>query len=313
MATTKRNSKGEGSVFKTSTGRWRAKYPACPENNFKEKNFSATTRAEVTKKLNEYKKNLHIGLCAGEDIFFDEYIKNWLYNIKFNELKPSSFDRVESTVNTHLLPYLKNYKLQEITLELIQRDVIDRMQHMHNEKTGETYSLSYSSIKKAHDVLNDCFTYALLRKHITTNPVLLTALPRKDSLEEKEITIFSDEEIERFTEACLSKYSNGEYRYSYGLVYLIMLYTGLRSGETLNVNIKEDIDAEQRALYVRGTVVRHRNRSKQRYASEDTENLPYITVNQKTAKTKTSTNREVPLGKTAMLYINMLKEKYVNL
>lgn len=52
---------------------------------------------------------------------FGEYILDWLYNVKANELKPSSFDRKEQTVKYQVIPHIGDIDLYELTADNIQR------------------------------------------------------------------------------------------------------------------------------------------------------------------------------------------------
>ena len=77
----------------------------------------------------------------------EEYINNWLYTYRRNELKPSSFDRLESTIKTYIIPELGYLQLSNITSDDIQK----LLNKMLSDK------LSHSSIKKVYDVANACF------------------------------------------------------------------------------------------------------------------------------------------------------------
>ena len=74
-----------------------------------------------------------------------DYIKNWLYAIKANELKPSSFDRIEQTVNYQILPYIGNISLIKLKSDDIQ-NMINALKNKY----------SYSTIKKAYEGINSC-------------------------------------------------------------------------------------------------------------------------------------------------------------
>lgn len=63
----------------------------------------------------EYKSLMQSGADESELPDFDTYISNWLNNVKINELKPLSFDRLESTINNHIIPSIGHYQTGKIT------------------------------------------------------------------------------------------------------------------------------------------------------------------------------------------------------
>lgn len=76
----------------------------------------------------------------------------------------------------------------------------------------------------------------------------------KENLPECEtLTIFTDEEIEKFKEEAFSTYSNGKRKYQQAAAYILLLNTGLRIGELLGL-LNNDIDLENKILRVQRAV-----------------------------------------------------------
>ncbi len=65
------------------------------------------------------------------------YIKKWLYDVKSNELKPSSFDRTEQIVSYQIIPYLGDISINKISSDDIQQ-MINQLKNKY----------SYSTIKR---------------------------------------------------------------------------------------------------------------------------------------------------------------------
>lgn len=299
-----RAQKGEGSIYQEASGKWVAVIPASFETGGKMKKFSGKTRAIVAKKMKEYKESIRIGFFPQTEQYVDEFIKYWLYNVKLMQLKPTSFDRLESTVKTHIIPNIGNYKLTEITPDIIQQLVIDKMQTI-KQKDGTVKSLSYSSIKKAHDILNSAFCYAVKRDYIYKNPMNLVSMPHQNKFDKKEIVYFNEKQIEKFYTVCKDCFGNGVLRHSYGYVFILMMYSGMRAGEALTLKW-QDIDSK--SIYIRGNVVIVRDRSEQKEHNDDNGvKLKYTKIEQKSAKTNHSTNREIPLNKKAIDALENIK------
>lgn len=116
-----RREKGTGTIYQRDNGTWVGRVSEGRGENGKQKYkcFSGKTEAEVKRKIREYNK---AGPQAdASQILFKNYLTNWLMNIKKGTIKDSSFDRLESTANTHVIPALGCYKLSEITPEDVSK------------------------------------------------------------------------------------------------------------------------------------------------------------------------------------------------
>ncbi|MDD4699134.1 MAG: tyrosine-type recombinase/integrase [Oscillospiraceae bacterium] len=291
-----RKGNGEGSLYqRSSDGRWVAAIQDGVKTNGKPNMvyFTGKDEKKVDKKLKEYKKKTLLresGMYVGASkIYVGEYINNWLNNIKSVELKPTSFDRLESTVRTNVMPLIGHISLQELTDEEIQKLMINKLY-----KDG----LSHSSIKKAYDAINACCKYAVIRRDIVNNPCQLVKIPSQHKFEKTEARAFTDEEIELFKKIACSKYGNGRPVYPLGYGYIFMLNTGIRLGEALALKWK-DIDFEKGNFLVSKNAVMAVDRS--------TDSSKRIFMEKSSPKTA-SGFRRIPLNKAALLSLNALKE-----
>jgi integrase len=247
-----RRSPGEGNISKRSDSYWTARIQVGKKESGKPKikAFYGTTRKEVAEKLVDYREMTRIG-CDGNDLpDFDKYIKNWLYNVKLNELKASSFDRLENTINSHIIPEIGHLKTNMLNDFTIQVELI-------NKKSKE---LSYSSLKKIYDALNACFKYAVARRDLRFNPMNTVTMPSKSNFISKETVIFTEEEVKQLTGAANTRFGNGELRYKNGWAFVLMIYTGLRMGEMLALKW-QDYDEGTRTLTIKKNVALVKNRT----------------------------------------------------
>lgn len=98
-----------------------------------------------------------------------------------------------------------------------------------------TTTLSYSTLKKVYDLLNNCYRHAVATRNIGYNPVDGVQLPKQEnmSIQTKEIAILPDVDVELLEAAQSMCYKTGRLRYWYAPAYALILNTGLRSGEAL--------------------------------------------------------------------------------
>ena len=123
----------------------------------------------------------------------------------------------------------------------------------------------------------------------------------KDCLPEQEqVTVFTPTEIAKFKREAFSTFSNGKRKYQQAAAYILMLNTGLRTGELLGL-LNSDIDLERRVLHLERGV-------KEVWRRDGLQAEPGRDV--KVGKLKSATSkRSVPLNDTAIAMIQDLRKE----
>lgn len=291
-----KRSPGEGNISKRPDGYWTARIQVGTNENGKPKvkAFYGKTRKEVVEKLADYREMTRSGFGDDDLPDFDRYIKNWLNNVKANELKALSLDRLESTIINHIIPVLGHLKTNLITDLIIQMELI-------NKKSKE---LSYSSLKKIYDALNSCFKYAVARRDLRFNPVNTVTMPSRSKFEIKEVEIFTEEEVKLLIEAANAKFESDLLKYKNGWGFILMVYTGMRMGEALALKW-EDYNEEAKTLTIKRNLALVKNRTGK--------GTNYKLVEQDSLKTQNS-ERVIPLSQMAITALGILKKtskKYI--
>lgn len=67
--------------------------------------------------------------------------------------------------------------------------------------------------------------------------------------EQEAVTVFTSTEIAKFKREAFATFSNGKRKYQQAAAYILMLNTGLRTGELLGL-LNSDIDLEHRVLHL---------------------------------------------------------------
>lgn len=279
----KRRDKGEGSISQRKDGLWTGRIDIGTQDNGKRKIKAVygKTEQEVKRKLRELKKELiKHDYREVKKQSVREYMTDWLYDCKQNEVKPSTFDRIEQTCKNQIFPCIGDLQMNSITA--------NDFQNMINE-LSEKYS--YSTVKKAYDYTKSCFTLAYDKKEILYNPFVRITLPANKKKDISDIHYYNDDEIELIKKYAIEKYSNGKFVYKYGYAIVLLLYTGLRVGELLA--LKWDcVDFDKKTLTVKGTVKQVKNRNADI-------SKKYTMIEQNTTKTK-SGMRIIPLSSMAV-------------
>lgn len=290
----KRNAKnpnGTNSVYKTKDGRWVAQIVIGKNENgkLKYKRFTSDKQYVVVEKMREFEQGFTQIKNANKS-YLSDFLTGYIFNVKKNVLKPSSFDREVRTGNL-INKYIGNYTFEQLSTPFIQTELINKLK-------DDNYS--YSTIHKAYVLLNECLQYAVDTDKLDKNPCRLVKQPPKKMFEKKEIRWLSEDEIKLFKEQAVCKYKTGNDRYIYGLPISLIIYTGLRCGELAALKWS-DIDFENKKIYIRKNIVTI-------YDYENTERKTRKVNLQ--VSTKTSEGRTIPLIKSAEDILNSIKSKY---
>ena len=290
----KKNTKspnGSHSVYKTKDGKWVGQIVIGKNENgtLKYKRFKSDKQYVVLEKIREFEQ----GFVRTKDAtksYLEDFLDGYLFNVKKNVLKPSSFDRDVRTGNL-IKKYIGNYTLEQLTTPFFQSELINKLK-------DDDYS--YSTIHKVYVLLNECLQYAVDTDKLNKNPCKLVKQPPRKIFETKEIRWLTEEEIQQFKEQASSTYKNGKPKYIYGLAISLVIYTGLRCGE-LSALKWSNIDFENKTINVAKNIITAFdydgvNRIKARTQIQDS--------------TKTSKGRKIPLIKSAENILNSIKSQY---
>ena len=284
-----------GNVFKRTDGRWGGTiWYADSQGERKRKSFSGTTKQEVSRKIKDYIAAFEDANSASHESKkrLRESMQNWL-----------ELFRLECTAKHQIYPVLGDKVVGDIT----SGDIRDLL----NQEMNDGYA--YTTVKKVHVLLNEYFRYLTQQELIVKNPMVSTPMIKKSNFlaaQDKEnlpeydtVTVFTPEEIKQFKTEAFRCYSNGKRVYQQAAAYILMLNTGLRTGELLGL-LNSDIDLEHRVM--------HLNRGVKEVAKRDG-----VTAEHgrevKTGKLKSaSSKRDVPLNDTAVAMIQDIRtERYL--
>ena len=128
------------------------------------------------------------------------------------------------------------------------------------------------------------------------------AAQQKDDLPESEtITVFTPKEIEKFKAEAFRCWKNGKRIYQQSAAYILMLNTGLRTGEILGL-LNSDIDLENRVIHLQRGVKEISKRD-----GVDAQSGREVKI----GKLKSATSKkDIPLNNTAIEMINELRSEF---
>lgn len=206
-------------------------------------------------------------------------IKEWMWQYKSNSVKPTTYDRLETSYKTFL-----NYRLANMDILSIRTE---DLQEFINEMVADGYALT--TIKKQYHLVTSYLKFANTEGIIPRPIYNNVKLPNPSMVKKKKVEVLA---YSRPEQVMLKRVLRSLERPGYAAA-LLMMETGLRVGECLALTW-DDILWERRALRVNKTLIRITNRRRMEV--------------QDGAKSYTS-NRTIPLSTEAYALLENLYEK----
>ena len=291
--------KTTGNIFKRANGYGGTIRYVDEDGVDKRKSFSGKTKADVKRKFKDYIINFNQAVTGGNEKYMKlkDSMQTWLECFKAPSVERTTYDRLDSMARVHIYPALGDRVLHTIKAVDIKKFL--------NDKKDEGYS--YSTVKKMHSLFHDYFRYIMEQEILDKDPMRSVSMIKKKNFYEEEIpncdtiTVFTDEEIQKFKEECVRTWGTGKRMYQQSAAYILMLNTGLRTGELLGL-LNSDIDLENRVLHINQAV-----KEVQKRDGVEFESGREIEV----GKPKTATSkRTVPLNNTAIEAIKELRAEF---
>ncbi len=243
-------------------GKWFAKFYC---KDWTGKNKQIKRRGFETKRdALEFERNYKLRQENNLDMEFEEFWKLYTEDVK-KRVKLNTWLTKEHIVETKILPYFKNLRMNEISAAHVRKWQNTMISFRY--ENGEGYSETYR--KTMHNILSAIFNHACRFYNLKTNPARLAGNMGRE--ESKEMLFWTVEEYKKFSDAIVDKPIS---YYAFEMLY----WTGMRLGELLALTM-EDFDFENGTVRI--------NKSYQRLKGQD-----YIT----TPKTPKS-NRTIKLPK----------------
>lgn len=156
----------KNSIRQRPNGTWEGRYY---DNDGKQHSLYGSTKAIVKDKLAAKRTEIVQGTAITEtDLTVAQWGKEWLETFKTNRVKHSTMENYECHFRLHIMPYIGNIKLKELTTLHVQRV------YLRLEKEG----LSPKSIRDVHGMLHGMLDKALTMDMIRKNVSESCELPK---------------------------------------------------------------------------------------------------------------------------------------
>lgn len=199
----------------SKTGTWFIKFYCkdwTGENKQIKKRGFATKREAL-----DYERNYKIRQESNLDMTFGEFWKLYTEDVK-NYVKLNTWLTKEHIMETKILPYFKNLKMNEITPGDVRKWQNEMVAFRY--ENGKSYSQTYK--KTMHNILSAIFNHACRFYNLKSNPARQAGNMGRE--EKKEMLFWTTEEYKKFSEAVIDKPVSF---YSFEMLY----WTGMRLGD----------------------------------------------------------------------------------
>ncbi|MCC3866316.1 site-specific integrase [Terrisporobacter petrolearius] len=243
MANKRQRANGEGSIMKRMVNGkqdgWRASLTIGRNDNgsLKRKDFYGKTKKEVQTKMDDYKKQMSLGLLMNDKITIDQWYFTWLFDFKSKDLAPSTFECYEGVYRL----YIKDSDIGDIKLIDLRTAHLQR----YYTKLLDIDKLDASNVKRINKTLKTCLKEAIKQGYLQKNWCDDVNLPKVKK--EDNIKALSKDDQLRLLEALKG--------IDLELLITFALGTGLRLGEVLGLKWS-DIDFKEHTLSVQRSVRR---------------------------------------------------------
>ena len=293
-----------GSAFKRTDDRWCGVVWYMDESGQrKRKSFSGTSKSEVNKKMTAYISDFEKQLEDSNESnkLLKDSMQKWLQVFKFPSVERTSYDRCECTAKHQIYPLIGDKVISSIT----SSDLKEVLNYWMNR------GYAFTTVKKVHILLCEFFKYLAQQEYIAKNPMSCVPMIRKNNFisaqkkenlpESETVTVFTPKEIEQFKQEAFRCWGNGKRIYQQAAAYILMLNTGLRTGEILGL-LNSDIDLDNRVIHLQRGVKEIQKRD-----GTEAESGREVKVGKlKSASSK----RDVPLNNVAVEMIADLRKEF---
>lgn len=287
--------KGDGTLRYAHGGKILYRKSISMNDGYKRLAVTGATLKDCFNAMQRKEAEVRAGLKATTSETLTVAMQNWLEVYKQPEVKPSSYDRLRITFTSQI-------QQMDIAGRVWKKIETDDLQQAVNALVEKNYS--WSTIKKAYDMLNAFYKFQTQRGCLLRNPMEQCKMPARENVlkPEKEIVYMSEQQVREFSKEALSyAYGSSKLKYRYGPAFVFLIYTGLRVGELCALQWK-DFDLEKKTVSITKNLMEIYNRD---YGAGREKAAQYTT---KISTTKTRSTRIVPLNQKALIAYELMQQ-----
>ncbi len=232
--------------YHASTDYWKANLSYYINGKRQIKCIGGKTKAILLERIELFKEELYLCDNTNSDLKFENFSINWMLRKEKYRLKPGTYHTKFKTLTRYVIPAIGHIPINKLKYKDIQ--------NMVNNLTER--GLSYSTVKKAYEVITCCHRYYRVISGQSFNPTEGVELPQNIKPDLAKHNYFTFEERQSLENELTRTYRNGVPVYRNAPIIILLMYTGLRIGEALaltwdDIDFKENlIDINKSTVYI---------------------------------------------------------------
>ena len=229
---------GEGSLYQRTNGRWVGAVTLGYDTNGRpvRKTVTAKTKTEARQKLKDLQGKLDDGFTPPtREETLAQLFERWDRDVLSTQVQSDARDNYMTVARCHIIPTLGKKKVSALTVADVQHLTASKLR---GGPDGVPRPLSVSTVRRIRSVLAQALDVCLVEGSLLRNVAKLTKAPKAGQAEGRTLT---PAEAKRLLKAL------GDHRL--GLLFIVMLATGLRRGEALGLQW-EDVDFRKHTIGV---------------------------------------------------------------
>jgi len=239
MAKPRQKANGEGTIFRDQKkGIWRGQITiGLDENgNPKRKSASGKSKIEVSDKLRQIKANMGLmDIEKANSYTVKEWIDHYMKTVAKPSLSETSYDLYVRLFKLHITPYFGEYRLIELTPNLIQEVFA---------KNFQDNRLNRTTMNQVKNKLSITLKHAVKQGILPNNPCKGVILHKLR--EAKKIEALTVDSQKKLVDYC--------YQDQYHYLFIFLLGTGLRIGEALGLTW-DCVDLKNKSIKIQKIMV----------------------------------------------------------
>jgi integrase len=229
---------GEGSLYQRANGRWVGAvtlgYDAFGKPD--RRTVSSMNKADARQKLKVLLDKVDDGYKPPlREETLTQLFERWDRDVLSTQVQSDARDNYMTIANCHIIPTLGKKKVSALTVADVQHLTASKLR---GGADNEPPPLSVSTVRRIRSVLAQALDVCLVEGSLTRNVAGLTKAPKAVQTEGRTLT---PAEAKRLLKALEG--------HRLGLLFVVMLATGLRRGEALGLQW-EDVDFRKRTIGV---------------------------------------------------------------
>ncbi|MFH1331544.1 MAG: site-specific integrase [Actinomycetota bacterium] len=179
----------------------------------------------------------------GDDLTLTDWVHDYWLPLMRSQVKPSTFDSYRRNLDLHVLPYLGQLPLHQITPLRLNRLYAELLKSGRRNGPG---GLSAKTVRYLHTTIHGMLADAVEAEVIAANPASRAKAPRPSRVAPIDLHFWTPEELRRFLH-----FTRG---HPLAVAWRLAAMTGMRRGEVLGLRWA-DVDLDLGRLAVRHAII----------------------------------------------------------